>query len=180
MEQCLRHRVSVTGPQVRESRRRSPGLRSTRCCYSSFIYFSTRNELKLVGPPSPPPTTTTASGSSPTAFCPPPSQPPSLLPGSPSSRHQDGAERGRPAATLTHLRHHDVDEQQAALQHAPHPARAQVHAAALQLGGHPPGLPAHAIGESAPPGEEGGKFGRRFTSVVQIRGEEHRWDGEDG
>lgn len=62
--------------------------------------------------------------------------------------NQNGSERGRRTATLPYLCNHDVDEQQAAFQHAPHPARAQVHASALQLGGHPQSVSAHAVGES--------------------------------
>lgn len=65
-----------------------------------------------------------------------------------SLENQNGAERGRLTTTLPHFCNHDVDEQQAAFQYAPHPARAQIHSSALQLGGHPQGLPAHTVGES--------------------------------
>lgn len=62
--------------------------------------------------------------------------------------NQNGAKRGRRTTTLPHFCNHDVDEQQTAFQHAPHPAWAQIHAPALQLRGHPQGLPAHPLGES--------------------------------
>lgn len=62
--------------------------------------------------------------------------------------HQNGVERGRRTATLPHFCNHDVDEQQAAFQYAPHPARTQIHSSALQLRGHPQSLPSHTVGES--------------------------------
>lgn len=62
--------------------------------------------------------------------------------------HQNGVERGRRTATLPHFCNHDVDEQQAAFQYAPHPARTQIHSSALQLRGHPQSLSSHTIGES--------------------------------
>lgn len=63
-------------------------------------------------------------------------------------KHQNGVERGRRTATLPHFCNHDVDEQQAAFQYAPHPARTQIHSSALQLRGHPQSLPSHTVGES--------------------------------
>lgn len=61
--------------------------------------------------------------------------------------NQNGTERGRRTTTLPRLCNHDVDEQQTAFQYAPHPPRTQIRSSALQLRGHPQGLPAHTVGE---------------------------------
>lgn len=59
-------------------------------------------------------------------------------------------------------RHHDVHEQQAGVQHAPHPARAEVHPPAHQLRGPPESLPARPAGE---PGRKRNRFGVQAGQV---------------
>lgn len=60
---------------------------------------------------------------------------------------QHGAKRGRRKTALTNFCNHDVNEQQTTFQYAPHTARAQIHASAIDLRGHPEGMHALSLGE---------------------------------